>query len=86
MFYGSPISIRLKIDNERYTLLHDYFGDRYHYVKHIDEKWDEVEVKCVPSAMISWVMQCSDYVEVISPEELRDSIRDKLKKLLERHR
>ncbi len=85
MFYGSPISIRLKIDNERYTLLHDYFGDRYHYVKHIDEKWDEVEVKCVPSAMISWVMQCSDYVEVLSPDELRNSIRDKCKSLIERY-
>ena len=40
MYYGKPESISLKIDKDRYTLLHDYFGDRYQFVEHIDDTWD----------------------------------------------
>lgn len=29
MFYGEPCKIRLKIDHDRYTLLHDYFFEKY---------------------------------------------------------
>lgn len=86
MFYGEPCRIRIKIDKNRYTLLHDFFGDRYKFINHVDDNWDEVEVKCVPKAMEAWAMQCSDYVEVLSPQELRDSIFEKCRMLLERYR
>lgn len=85
MFYGEPCRIRLKLDKDRYTLLHDYFGNRYTLISHIDERWDEVEVKCVPKAMESWAMQCADYVEVLSPKELRESIVEKCKMMIERY-
>ena len=85
MFYGKPESISLKIDKDRYTLLHDYFGDRYQFEEHIDDKWDCVEVKCVPEAMISWAMQCSDFVEVLQPESLRQKIQEKCQVLAERY-
>lgn len=86
MYYGKPESISLKIDKDRYTLLHDYFGDRYQFVEHIDDTWDCVEVKCVPDAMISWAMQCSDFVEVLQPKSLRQRIQEKCKSLAERYR
>lgn len=86
MFYGEPINIVIKIDRERYTLLHDFFGDFYSFKKQIDNRWDEVTVQCVPKAMESWAMQCSDYVEIISPSELRDSIRDKCESLMLRYK
>ena len=86
MYYGKPESISLKIDKDRYTLLHDYFGDRYQFVEHIDDTWDCIEVECVPDAMISWVMQCSDFVEVLQPESLRQRILGKCKSLAERYR
>ena len=86
MFFGQPCTIRLKLDKDRYTLLHDYFGDRYTFVKHIDDRWDEVEVTCVLKAMESWAMQCSEYVEVLKPVELRNSIFEKCRGLLERYR
>lgn len=86
MFYGEPCNIKLKLNREKYTLLHDYFGDRYIFRKHLDEKWDEVEVMCVPKAMESWAMQCAEYVEVLSPMELRRSISERCKVLLERYR
>ena len=86
MFYGVPCMIRLKIDRTRYTLLHDYFGDRYTFRKHIDDKWDEVTVRCVPKGMESWAMQCADYVEVLSPSELRNSILEKSMMLMSRYK
>lgn len=86
MYYGKPEGISLKIDKDRYTLLHDYFGDRYQFVEHIDDTWDCVEVKCVPDAMISWAVQCSDFVEVLQPESLRQRIQEKCKSLAERYR
>lgn len=86
MYYGKPEGISLKIDKDRYTLLHDYFGDRYQFVEHIDDTWDCVEVKCVPDAMTSWAMQCSDFVEVLQPESLRQKIQEKCKSLAERYR
>lgn len=86
MYYGKPESISLKIDKDRYTLLHDYFGDRYQFVEHIDDTWDCIEVECVPDAMISWAMQCSDFVEVLQPELLRQRILGKCKSLAERYR
>lgn len=86
MYYGEPCRIRLKIDKDRYTLLHDYFGNRYEFINHIDDCWDEVEVKCVPKAMESWAMQCGDYVEVLSPENLRHSIFEKCQMLISRYK
>jgi len=86
MSYGEPEQITLKLDRQRYTLLHDYFGEHYQYKKHLDEKWDEVVVKCVPDAMISWALQCSDYVEVMKPEKLRERIFQKSMHLVERYK
>jgi hypothetical protein len=85
MYYGEPENITLKLDKERYTLLHDYFGDRYRFVKHLDDRWDCVQVKCVPDAMVSWAMQCSDVVEVLKPEDLRREILDKCQSLAARY-
>ena len=85
MFYGNPEDITLKVDKNRYTLLHDFFVDRYIFKAHIDDHWDEVTVKCVPNAMVSWAMQCSDYVEVLKPQEVRESIRKRCEELYKRY-
>lgn len=86
MYYGEPERIILKIHRERYTLLHDYFGDRYTFLEHLDDTWDRVKVKCVPDAMIAWAMQCSDFIEVLEPESIRKKILEKCIALTERYR
>jgi hypothetical protein len=86
MYYGKAVPIRLKIPRDRYTLVHDYFGERYRLIRHLDDTFDEVEVTCVPEAMAAWAMQCSEYVEVLSPQELRKDIRKKCQNLLEKYR
>ena len=86
MYYGEPCKIILKFDKDRYTLLHDYFGDKYQFIRHTDEQWDEVAVKCVPKAMEAWALQCADYVEVLSPRERRNSILEKCQMLMSRYK
>lgn len=85
MFYGEPEKIRLKIDCERYTLLHDYFGEAYEFKKSLDSKWDEVEVTCVPEAVMNWAMQCSGYVEILEPKILREKMKERCESLVRRY-
>ncbi len=82
MYYGEPEQIIIKLNRQRYTLLHDYFGEHYQFRRRLDQEWDEVAVNCVPDAMVSWAMQCSDYVEVLKPEWLREKILEKCKELV----
>ena len=81
MYYGDVEEIALKVDRERYTLIHDYWGENYTFIKHIDEKYDEVVLECVPEAMEVWALQCSDCVEVLAPQNLRNRIKEKCEKL-----
>ena len=47
MFYDEPQTIRLKIRTDRYTILHDWFGERYEFKGKIDDEYDEVTVVSV---------------------------------------
>jgi len=85
MFYDEPQTIRLKIRNDRYTILHDWFGERYEFKGKVDAEYDEVTVVCSPEAMVYWAMQYSDYVEVIGPRDVRKKIAKKCKELGDRY-
>lgn len=85
MFYDNPMTIGLKVKNNKYTLIHDWFGDKYIFKKEIDENYDEVEVVCSPNAIVHWAMQYSDYVEVISPKFVRDDVVNRLKNMVEKY-
>jgi len=81
MFYDEPQTIRLKIRNDRYTILHDWFGERYEFKKKIDAEHDEVTVVCSPEAMVYWAMQYGDFIEVIGPSNVREKVKKKCKDL-----
>lgn len=95
MSYDKPVWITLKIKSPKqeddptrriradYTFLHDWFGDKFKYVS--TEKTapydDIVKVECSPFAMIHWALQYSDRVEVVEPEEVRNSVIEKIRNL-----
>ena len=99
MSYGAPVSITIRVKNKKkedgctpidpvYTFLHDYFGDTYRFVR-VDENdpdYDIVTVTCTSFGMENFAMQYADRMEVLSPPELREKIRDKVKALAERYR
>lgn len=89
MFYDEPETITLKIRNDRYTLVHDWFGDHFTTVKkrdqNLDEQHDLIRVCCSPNAIINWALQYSDYVEVVEPVEIRNAVVKRLKDTLEKY-
>lgn len=98
MSYGAPISIKIRIQNEKnkdghtpknpvYTFLHDYFGDSYRYlgVDQNDADYDIVQVRCTEFGMENFAMQYADKMEVLEPARLREKIREKAERLAEKY-
>lgn len=83
-YFDKPKTIRLKLNRSRYTMLHDYFGEYYNFVRHIDDKYDLVTVKCSPEAMAVWAVQMGDFVEVLD-DDMRGLVCKKIKTLVKRY-
>lgn len=85
MAYDEPREIRIKIRNTDYTILHDWFGDYYKKINQpCEEEYDIVEVRTSPDMVVHWAMQYAGAVEVMD-EEIREKIRDEIKKLQEKY-
>lgn len=75
MSYDEPRIIRLKIPNDRYTILNDWFGKHYKKCKEICETgYDIVEIFSSPNMIVHWAMQYAGIVEVMD-EEIREQIK-----------
>lgn len=84
MFYGAPRKIDIKIKTNRYTLLHDYFGEHYRFKKHLENDWDLVQVECVPEALKKWAMLNSEVVEIMD-DGLRKEMVEECRELMRRY-
>ena len=81
MGYDEPRRIRIKIKNDKYTVLHDWFGENYEKsFAPCDDKHDYVYVITSPKMIVFWALQYADIVEVID-EDIREEIRENIKKL-----
>lgn len=85
MFYDEPIDIQLKIPNNRYTVLYDWFGDNFQRILPLDDKYDLVKIKCSPKAMVCWAMQYGDLVKVVNPKWIKEEICKKCNQLAENY-
>ena len=85
MFYDDPVGVTLKVPNDHYTMMVDWFGNNFVKWRAIDEKYDKVLVICSEQAIINWAMQYSGVVEVLGPSSVQNAIearcRDVLAKL-----
>lgn len=82
MFYDDPVKVTLKVPNDHYTMMVDWFGNSFAKWRAIDEKYDMVFVTCSEAAMINWAMQYSDVVEVLGPSEVQDAIEKRCRDVL----
>lgn len=82
MFYDDPVKVTLKVPNDHYTMMVDWFGNSFVKWKTIDEKYDMVFVTCSEAAMINWAMQYSDVVEVLGPPSVQNAIEARCKDVL----
>ena len=56
----------------------DWFGKTFKILKHQDGKL-EILLKCNESAIKYWALQYGDYVEILAPQSLRDSIAESVR-------
>ena len=82
MFYDDPVKVTLKVPNDHYTMMVDWFGNSFVKWKAIDEKYDMVFVTCSKAAMINWAMQYSGVVEVLGPPSVQNAIEARCKDVL----
>ena len=82
MFYDDPVKVTLKVPNDHYTMMVDWFGNSFVKWRAIDEKYDMVLVTCSEAAMINWAMQYSDVVEVLGPPSVQNAIEARCKDVL----
>ena len=88
MAYDEPRDIRIKIKEDSYTLIHDWFGDHYKKVDSVTEteadgnkvNYDIVVVRTSPFMMVHWAMQYGTAVEIMD-EEIREKIREELEEM-----
>lgn len=96
MSYDRPIPITLRITRSGgpasqprpdYTFLYDWFGDTFRYERTETEPpyGDIVRVTCSPFAIVNWVLQYSDRVEVLQPEPVREQVIEKIKNLNQKY-
>ncbi|MFR6011896.1 MAG: WYL domain-containing protein [Coprococcus sp.] len=82
MFYDDPVKVTLKVPNDHYTMMVDWFGNSFVKWRAIDEKYDMVLVTCSEAAMINWAMQYSGVVEVLGPPSVQNAIEARCKDVL----
>ena len=84
MFSGDSISITLCTTADMMSEMVDWFGNDIRILKK-DCETITIEVQCNESAMRYWALQYGPYVEVISPERLRNRIREDITKMAEKY-
>lgn len=82
MFFDKPVEVEIRCPNWMINDVIDWFGTKIPiFPKGSD--FFTTRLKVSPRAMIYWVMQYNENVEVLSPKSLRDEVVQKLKKMTE---
>ena len=84
MFSGESIFVKFWAENFMIDALVDWFGKDFKILQKTDEKI-LIRVKVNETAMKFWAMQYGEYIEIISPERLRNEIRLTAKEIFEKH-
>lgn len=86
MGYDKPQKICIKIPNNMYTVLHDWFGNHYTKSKRPCEQtgYDYVEVMTSPSMIVHWALQYAGTVEIMN-DDIRERICKEIEKLKKKY-
>lgn len=88
MAFDEPRDIKIRIKEDKFTLIHDWFGDHYQKIGSITEtdsngniiNYDIVVVRTSPFMIVHWAMQYGTVVEIMD-EEIREEIKKELEKM-----
>ena len=84
MFSGESVSVEIKTTPDMMSELVDWFGTDFRI---IDKSDDHIvaRIKCNYSAMRFWALQYGPYVEVLKPQNLRDTIAEDIQGMAQKY-
>ena len=85
MYTDTPERITFLADVEIIDHIIDWFGFDVRFETTDDEKTVKVTLTASPMAMHYWAMQYAEYVEILSPKSLRDTILKTLQDAVEKY-
>lgn len=82
MFGGNMQEVKLRCSNKMLEQVTDRFGDSI-FITNVTETTFDFTVKAaISDALVTWITNYSDMIEVIRPQELRDKIVDRANEIL----
>lgn len=82
MFGGNMQEVKLRCSNKILEQVTDRFGDSI-FITNVTETTFDFTVKAaISDALVTWITNYSDMIEVIRPQELRDKIVDRANEIL----
>ncbi len=84
MFSGKSVSVKLETTVDMMTELVDWFGTDFTVMKQDGDKIT-AKVICNENAMRYWALQHGPYVEVLTPESLRNQIMTDIKEMQKKY-
>ncbi len=82
MFGGNTQEIKFRCSNKILEQVTDRFGDSI-FISNVTDQYFDFTVKAaVSDALVTWIMNYSDMIEVLRPDELREKIVDRVERIL----
>ena len=85
MYPGAARHIRLRCREGLLNTILDFFGPQAR-LRGLEEGWLQVDLDLAPAGVKRFALQYADSVEVLEPEDLRQSVRRTMEEALERYR
>ena len=82
MFGGNMQEVKLRCSNKILEQVTDRFGDSIFITNVTDATFDFTVKAAVSDALVTWIMNYEDKIEVITPTELRDKIKNRAEQIL----
>lgn len=83
MFGGETQEIKLRCNNGMLEQVADRFGDSIFITNVTDTGFDFSIKAAISDALVTWIMNYADAIEVITPTKLRDMVKNRAEKILE---
>ncbi len=84
MFTDECVPIKFKADKSRIGEIVDWFGKDFAILSE-NEEYITVRLTCSQHAMFCWAMQYGEFVEILEPLSLRESLRDAIANMAEKY-
>lgn len=86
MFGGELKSLTLRCDNALLEQIIDRFTDKISIREEGENRFSFTSKALISEGLIDWIMQFGDGVEVVAPTDLREMVKSKAQKIVEKYK